>query len=281
MTPEQQYLALAKRIIDTGTPIFNERTGKTVLTVINADLTYTPDHFPLLTTRKCFYKAAIAEILGYLRGYTSAADFRALGTRTWDANANENEAWLKNPNRKGVDDAGLIYGYHLHSFAGSGYNQLQKVYDNLKRGMDDRGEILSMWAPSYFDKGCLRPCLYQYQFSLLGDTLHLHATQRSCDLMLGGAFNMTQVWVLLYIMAHITGHKMGNCYHKIVNAHIYEDQIEGCMTQLSRTPYAPPTLTLDNPNVNTLDDVLTHLRPEDFILRDYRHHDPIHYPFSV
>ncbi|MFT5760306.1 MAG: thymidylate synthase, partial [Alteromonadaceae bacterium] len=40
----------------------------------------------------------------------NAADFRALGTKTWDANANENQAWLDNPNRKGPDDMGLIYG---------------------------------------------------------------------------------------------------------------------------------------------------------------------------
>jgi thymidylate synthase len=33
-----------------------------------------------------------------------------LGTKTWDANANLNEAWLNNPFRKGNDDMGRVYG---------------------------------------------------------------------------------------------------------------------------------------------------------------------------
>lgn len=64
------------------------------------------NQFPLITTRKSYWKAAIAEFLGYIRGYDNAADFRALGTKTWDANANENAAWLANPHRRGVDDMG-------------------------------------------------------------------------------------------------------------------------------------------------------------------------------
>ena len=76
-----QYLRLCQRIIDKGQWVENERTGKRCLTIINADLTYDvgAKHFPLVTTRKSFYKAAIAEMIGYLRGYDSAADFRAIG----------------------------------------------------------------------------------------------------------------------------------------------------------------------------------------------------------
>jgi len=106
----KQYLALCQRIIDQGTWIENERTGKRCLTVINADLEYDVgnNQFPMITTRKSFYKSAIAEFLGYIRGYDNAADFRALGTKTWDANANLNDAWLNNPHRKGDDDMGRV-----------------------------------------------------------------------------------------------------------------------------------------------------------------------------
>ena len=62
----KQYLDLCNRIISEGTWIENKRTGKKCLTVINADLTYdvASGEFPLVTTRKSFYKSAIAEILG-------------------------------------------------------------------------------------------------------------------------------------------------------------------------------------------------------------------------
>ena len=95
----KQYLDLCQRIIDEGVWVENQRTGKRCLTVIDASLTYNvaDNEFPLITTRKSFWKAAIAELLGYIRGYDNAADFRKLGTKTWDANANENAAWLANP----------------------------------------------------------------------------------------------------------------------------------------------------------------------------------------
>ena len=95
----KQYLDLCRRIVNEGEWVANERTGKRCLTVINADLEYdvANNQFPLITTRKSYWKAAIAEFLGYIRGYDNAADFRKLGTKTWDANANENAAWLANP----------------------------------------------------------------------------------------------------------------------------------------------------------------------------------------
>ncbi len=98
----KQYLDLCQRIVDEGVWVENKRTGKRCLTVINAELNYDVgnNQFPLITTRKSFYKSAIAEIIAYLRGYDNAADFRALGTKTWDANANENQDWLNNPYRK-------------------------------------------------------------------------------------------------------------------------------------------------------------------------------------
>ena len=108
----KQYLDLCRRIVNEGEWVANERTGKRCLTVINADLEYdvANNQFPLITTRKSYWKAAIAEFLGYIRGYDNAADFRKLGTKTWDANANENAAWLANPHRKGTDDMGRVYG---------------------------------------------------------------------------------------------------------------------------------------------------------------------------
>ena len=95
----KQYLDLCQRIVDEGVWVENKRTGTKCLTVINADLEYdvANNKFPLITTRKSFYKAAIAELLGYLRGYDSAAQFREIGCMTWNANANENKACLKNP----------------------------------------------------------------------------------------------------------------------------------------------------------------------------------------
>lgn len=194
---ETDYLNLGKRILNEGKWINNERTGKRCLTVINADLEYDvgAGQFPLLTTKHSFWKSAIAEMMGYIRGYTNANDFAALGAKTWLANANENEAWLNSEYRKGDGDMGLVYGavgnaWPMGKTAMEEYNRnlvdeprqtidlLQKVYDDLKQGKDDRGEIWTFYNPGMFHLGCLRPCMYSHHFSILDGTLYLNSTQR-------------------------------------------------------------------------------------------------------
>lgn len=281
----KQYLELSKRIVNEGTWVENQRTGKRCLTVINADLTYDVDEqkFPLVTTRKSYFKSAIAEMIGYLRGYDNAADFRKLGTKTWDANANLNQAWLDNPFRKGEDDCGFIYGKVARNFPkpdGGSLDLLRKIVDDLQAGVDDRGEILTFYHPGVFHMGCLRPCMYSHHFSLLGDTLYLNSMQRSCDVPLGLNFNMVQVYFLLAIMAQITGKKPGKAYHKLVNAHIYEDQLSLMQdVQLKREPYDAPRLKI-NPDIKSLEDLETWVTVDDFELEGYQCHDPIAYPFQ-
>jgi len=282
----KQYLELCQRIVDEGIWVENKRTGTRCLTVINAELEYdvANNKFPMITTRKSYYKAAIAELLGYLRGYSSAAQFREIGCMTWDANANENQAWLNNPNRKGEDDMGRVYGVQARDWQrpdGTPLDQLKKVIDNLKNGVDDRGEIITFYNPGEFDLGCLRPCMHTHTFSLLGDTLYLTSYQRSCDVPLGLNFNQIQCFVLLALVAQITGHKAGKAYHKIVNAHIYENQLELMRdVQLQREPFASPTLTI-NPEIKSLEDIETWVTRDDFVVHDYQCHDAIKYPFSV
>lgn len=282
----KQYLDLCQKIINEGEMIYNERTGKNTLTLINTDLEYNvgKGEFPMITTRKTFYKAAIAELIGYIRGYDNAADFRKIGTPTWDANANENEAWLKNSNRKGKDDMGIVYGVIGRGWRkpdGGKIDQLRKVVDDLTNNIDDRGEIVSFYNPGEFEYGCLRPCMHTHTFSLVNGTLHLTSYQRSCDIPLGLTFNMIQVYTLLALMAQITGHKPGKAYHKIVNAHIYEDQIELMRDiQLKREPFPAPTLKI-NPNIKTLEDLETWVTMDDFEVEGYQHHEAIKYPFAV
>lgn len=310
----KQYLDLCQRIVDEGIWVENERTGKRCLTVINADLEYdvANNKFPLVTTRKSFWKAAVAELLGYIRGYDNAADFRNIGTPTWNANANENQAWLNNPNRKGEDDMGRVYGVQgramksapseqqyeelnrliqegktveaqmlLSDLQANTFDQLRKVYEDLKNGIDDRGEIVTFWVPTEFDQGCLRPCMFQHHFSLLGDTLYLNSYQRSCDVPLGLNFNMVQVYFFLDLMAKITGKKAGKAYHKIVNAHIYEDQLDQMVNiQLKRTPNESPQFFIDE-SIKTLEDVETWVTRDHFRVEGYEPQKPINYPFSV
>ena len=282
----REYLDLCARVIKEGVWVTNKRTGKRCLTVINSDFIYdvSDGKLPILTTKKSYWKQAIAEMLGYLRGYTSAAQFRELGCKTWDANANKNQAWLNNPYRKGEDDMGECYGAQGRRFMdrdGKPFDQLQKIVDNLSQGYDDRREILTFWNLAELDRACLASCMHTHTFSILDGVLYLTSYQRSDDLPLGHGFNQIQVAWLLMIVAQITGLKAGKAFHKIVNAHIYEDQLDLMMgTQLTRDPLPLPTLEI-NPDIKTLNDLLTWVTMDDFELIGYDHYPAIKYPFSA
>jgi thymidylate synthase len=123
--------------------------------------------------------------------------------------------------------------------------------------------------------------MHTHTFSVLGDTLYLTSYQRSCDVPLGLNFNQVQVFFLLKIMAQISGLKPGKAYHKIVNAHIYEDQLELMRdVQLKREPYPSPKLHI-NPDIKTLNDLETWVTLDDFEVEGYQHYEAIAYPFSV
>jgi len=292
----KQYSELLNHIIDNGTWVENKRTDKKCKTIINYDMEYST--LPLVTTRKSYWKSAVAEFVGYIKGYTSAEDFRAMGTNTWNANANENKAWLDNFARSGVDDMGRVYGaqgrewrkpsYYINgstglNIKGNTVDQLRKIYDNLKAGTDDRGEILSFYNVGEFHMGCLRPCVYDHQFSLLDGTLHLHSKQRSCDVPLGLSFNLVQCYFFLQLMAQITGNKAGTVYHKIVNAHIYEDQYETALIEASRQLVdCNPVMTIGS-HIKSLEDVesINNVGELGIVVTGYEHHPPLKYPMSV
>lgn len=282
----KQYIELCKRVIDEGIWVENKRTGKKCLTVINADLEYdlSSGELPVLTTKKLHWKPAIAEMLGYLRGYTNAAEFRNIGCNTWNANANQNEAWLANPYRKGEDDMGRCYGAQGRDWRnpeGKKVDQLLNVYTDLRKGVDNRSEILTFWNPGELDRACLNSCMHTHTFSILEDKLYLTSYQRSDDLPLGHGFNQVQVGWLLMVMAQITGLKPAKAFHKIINAHIYEDQLDKLKNiQLKRIPFPKPKLKI-NPDIKTLQDVETWVTVDDFELVGYRHHPAIKYEFSV
>lgn len=281
----KQYIELCRRVIEQGEWVYNTRTGKRCLTVINADLVYdvSDGTLPVLTTKKLHWRTAIAEMLGYLRGYTSAADFRAIGCNTWNANANDNQAWLNNPFRKGEDDMGRCYGAQGRDWRnpeGKRIDQLRAVYEDLRQGVDNRCEIMTFMNPGERDRACLNPCMHTHTFSLLGKQLFLTSYQRSDDLPLGHGFNQVQVAWLLLVMAQITGTVAVRAYHKIINAHIYEDQLDLLRQQLTREPYPQPELKI-NPDIKTLEDLESWVTPDDFELIGYQHHPAIPFPFSV
>lgn len=283
MTAEQQYLAILEDCLINGREVYNERTNSVCYTLLNQRIQFhIDDGFPLITTRKSYWKQAIGEMLGYIRGYTSTEQFHTLGVHTWDANA-KNPIWANSfqgmcAKDKGMD-LGIIYGASSEKTGVSFVN----IIDKIKANPYDRGHIWNFWNPAYFDEGCLRPCMFNHQFNVVGNTIHLTSTQRSADLPLGTNFNIIQAWFLLYIVARLTGFQAGIVTINIANAHIYENQLEGVKEQISRNPYTPPKLRFKQ--TLSLEDILENIAKDNFDdyfeLLHYKYHPAIKYPFTV
>ena len=279
-----QYLDLVRQIFEQGSWQEN-RTGVRTLSIPGAMMRFDLQQgFPAVTTKKLAFKSAIGEMVGFLRGSRSAAEFRQLGCKVWDQNANENKQWLENPYRLGEDDLGPVYGvqwrkwpaYKLieqsnflqieharaHGFSivsevqedgeepklllYKAVDQLRHCLDTIMTNPSDRRILFHGWNWAQLDEMALPPChlLYQFLANKSKGELSLCLYVRSNDVGLGTPFNLTEGGALLHLMARLTGYKPRWFSYFIGDAHIYENHVDMLQEQLKREPYASPQFAI-------------------------------------
>ena len=280
----KQYLQLIETILATGTWQGN-RTGIRTIRIPGASMRFDllRDGFPAITTRRLPFKAAAGELVGFLRGYRSAADFRTLGCKVWDQNANENAQWLANPYRLGPDSLGEIYGYQWRNWpayklldvddaaqivdaTAHGYRAigqvaeegrtkvlLHKAIDQVRQCLDtiianpaDRRILFHAWNCAQLDQMALPPCHLLYQFMPDAGTreLSLCLYVRSNDMGLGAPFNVCEAAMMVSLAARLTGYVARWLTYFIGDAHIYENQLDMLREQLTREPLPAPRLAI-------------------------------------
>lgn len=244
--------------------------------------------FPAITKRKLQYKAVVAELLGFLNGYSSASDFRQLGANIWDANANKNEAWLNNPNRICDDDMGRVYGVQWRSWKGLAafgqkslnVDQILSTLRTLERSPDSRRMLVSAWQPAELDQMCLPPCHFAFQLIVDGEHLHLNWYQRSVDVALGLPFNIASYATLQHLIAKVFDYKVGTLSGLLSNVHVYENHLQGIKEYLHRNldyklPSLQITLPFERAEGETRADYFMRLLPclttQHFLLENYQH----------
>jgi thymidylate synthase len=281
----RQYLDLVQSILDTGSWQEN-RTGTRTLSMPGAALKFDLQQgFPAVTTKRLAFKSAIGELVGFLRASRSAEEFRALGCKVWDQNANENAQWLANPYREGPDDLGPVYGVQwrqwpaykvlpaaqaaqranaiaagyaeLSTFTRDGVEQvlLYQAIDQLRRCLDtihtnpaDRRILFHGWNWAQIEEMALPPChlLYQFLPNAAKREISLCLYIRSNDVGLGTPFNLTEGAALLHLMGRLTGYTPRWFSYFIGDAHIYENHVPMLQEQLTREPYPAPRLVLSD-----------------------------------
>jgi thymidylate synthase len=249
--------------------------------------------FPIISTKQVYWKTAINEILGYLRGYTWAYDFdRHLGVKTWYANANS-KSWQNSPHCAGPDDMGEVYGAIWRNW--DGRDPLFDIVKRLSDGEYDRRCHLSGWDERRIKKACLYPCMHSHTFTVSGDVLHMTSFQRSGDWAVGIPFNTVQCGFLLQLVAALSDLKAGTVLHVISDAHVYTSHAETLHKQCSQEPIVQyPRLIFDEKTNNAidhwknsdkstqvLDEVLARIDGRNMELRNYEHLGKFEYDFKA
>lgn len=264
MNIEDQYLSLLKEVLAFGHNT-SDRTGTGTLSSFGHQIRHDFGHgFPLLTTKKVFWKGVVEELLWMLRGETNVKSLQEKGVHIWDA-------WAKDDG-----ELGPVYGCKWRNWGG--FDQIQNLIHRIKYHPDCRRLIVSAWDPVDIDKMQLPPCHCFFQFKVYGEYLYCKLYQRSADLFLGVPFNIASYSLLTYIIAYMTGLKPGGFIHTFGDAHIYKNHIDQVKEQLSREPLRLPHLTIrtDKEITDPAQFVF-----ENFQLGNYTSHPPIKAPVSV
>ncbi|XP_041103791.1 thymidylate synthase-like [Polyodon spathula] len=284
---EQGYLDQVEYIMQHGFRK-GDRTGTGVVSVFGSQARYSlRDQFPLLTTKKVFWRGILEELLWFIKGSTNAKELSAKGVKIWDANGSREFLDRSGFTSREEGDLGPVYGFQWRHFGAEykdmnsdytqqGEDQLQKVIDTIKTNPEDRRIIMCAWNPKDLPQMALPPCHALCQFYVCNGELSCQLYQRSGDMGLGVPFNIASYALLTYMIAHITELKPGDFVHTLGDAHIYVNHIEPLKIQLQREPRPFPKLKILR-KVNSIDD----FKAEDFEIIEYNPHPAIKMQMAV
>jgi len=304
---EEQYLDLLRNILAHGS-FKGDRTGTGTQDLFGYQLRIDLQKgFPLLTTKKMFYRGMIEELLWMLRGDTNVKSLQEKNVHIWDEWATaEQTARFGRP----AGELGPVYGHQWRSFgatagkytayANDGWDQIAEALRLLRNNPYSRRIIVTGWNPMEADFVALPPCHTLFQFSVRkdGETTFLDCQlyQRSADVFLGVPFNIASYALLTHIMAGLAGMTPGTFIHTFGSVHIYNNHREQVAEQLGRKPFNLPQLrihTFELPNAEdlsyvsenpvnwTIDDFLSFCKAEDFEFTGYESHPAIKAQVSV
>ena len=270
---------------------------------------------PLLTTKRVFLRAVIAELLWFVAGTTSSIPLSEQGVKIWDGNGSREFLDKNGLSHREVGDLGPVYGFQWRHFgaeytdakadyAGQGVDQLAEVVHKLKTNPFDRRIILSAWNPADLKRMALPPCHMFAQFYVSYPAaargadaalaiaqsngtsenlikpkgrLSCQLYQRSCDMGLGVPFNIASYALLTHMLARAADLDPGEFIHVMGDSHIYLDHIEALKVQLEREPRDFPVLKMDKESNCSIDG----WKAEDFEVIDYKPHASIAMKMSV
>lgn len=277
----QQYLDLCRHVLEHGEKR-DDRTGTGTISTFGYQMRFDlTKGFPLLTTKKVFYRGIFEELLWFLSGNTNIKPLVDKKVGIW--NEWPYDKYSKSPDFKGetleefiekirddqefadkYGDLGPVYGKQWRDF--NGVDQITQLIEGIKNNPFSRRHLVVAYNPSEVKDMALPPChsLFQFYVSADGKKLSCQLYQRSGDVFLGVPFNIASYSLLLAMVAQVCDLEPYEFIHTFGDVHIYLNHLDQINEQLSRTPRPLPKLVLNKDVKNIFG-----FKYEDIKIEDY------------
>lgn len=277
----QQYLDLCRHVLEHGEKR-EDRTGTGTISTFGYQMRFDlTKGFPLLTTKKVFYRGIFEELLWFLSGNTNIKPLVDKKVGIW--NEWPYDKYSKSPDFKGetleefiekirddqefaekYGDLGPVYGKQWRDF--NGVDQITQLIEGIKNNPFSRRHLVVAYNPSEVKDMALPPChsLFQFYVSADGKKLSCQLYQRSGDVFLGVPFNIASYSLLLAMVAQVCDLEPYEFIHTFGDVHIYLNHLDQINEQLSRTPRPLPKLVLNKDVKNIFG-----FKYEDIKIEDY------------
>jgi len=285
---EHQYLNLVRDILEHGVQR-SDRTGVGTISKFGAQMRFSlrDGSFPLLTTKRVFWRGVAEELLWFVKGDTNAKNLSSKDVNIWEANGGRKFLDSRGLTDREEGDLGPVYGFQwrhfgaeyetMHSdYTGKGVDQLQECITTIKNNPTDRRIVMTAWNPTALPKMALPPCHMFCQFYVANGELSCLMYQRSCDMGLGVPFNIASYALLTCLIAHVCDLKPGEFIHSLGDAHVYLNHVNALNEQLKREPRAFPKLVI-KPDTKDIEK----FQFGDFELIDYHPHPHLKMEMAV
>jgi len=281
--PEYQYLDVLKDIIKNGVWKKSHSTGVSLKSVFGRQIRFDLSKgFPLLTTKKVFFRGIVHELLWFLSGSSNVKYLIDNNVHIWSDYPYKNYKYQMEKGKvpkldfepfmdkmkknkkfmKKWGDIGAIYGVQWRKWPtgdGREIDQLGWVIEKMKKYPQKKHFIVSAWNAGYIyemarsreESMVIAPCHTLFHIVLHGGKLSLLLYQRSCDLFLGVPFNISSYALLTHMLAQVTGYPVGEFVHTFGDVHIYKNHFDQVKEQLKRKPRKLPKLKL-NPKIKDI-----------------------------
>lgn len=251
---EALYKSLLKQILENG-KLKSNRTDTKALSLFALNLDFNiAKQFPLLTSKFIDFNIIETEFQWFINGQTNTDYFKERGIKIWDAWADKD------------GNLGPVYGFQMLNFNGKNYNQLKALIKSLKENPNTRRHIISLWNPLQLHEMALPPCYLYFQFYVDNNDLNLFVVQRSGDMFAGVPYDIGLFSYFLIYVANQVNLQPANISLKIVDAHIYENHIDGVKEYLCKTEFDLPTWTFENNKLS---------------INNYKHHSKIKIKIAI